>query len=63
MVLGTLNIPNVIVTLLEKTGAKRPFGMTVPEVAALYLSDEAIQTRLRLLMDSLRPGKTPGGRE
>jgi len=57
LLMGAISIPNAVVTLLEKAEAKRPFGMTLKEVKRIFLSDEAIATRLDLILLALTPGK------
>lgn len=51
--LGTINVPGLMLTLLEEHGAGRPFGRTLPEVEKDLLSDDAIETRLDLVMAAL----------
>ena len=51
--MGGMGVPNLVVTLLERGGAKRPFGMTLPELSDLMLSDEAIARRVDLILAGL----------
>lgn len=57
--MGCVNAPGLMLTLMEEHGAVRPFGRTLPQVEKELLSDEAIETRLDLVMAALAaPGKS-----
>lgn len=52
-VMGSVSTPNLVITLLETHGAKRPFGRPLSEVSGQLLSDEAIETRLDMVLAGL----------
>lgn len=57
--MGAVSTPNLVVTLLETHGAKRPLGRTMRELEMEILSDEAIETRIDMVLAGLaRPGRT-----
>lgn len=51
--MGAVSTPNLVVTLLETHGAKRPFGRSMRELSDRLLSDEAIETRLDMVLAGL----------
>ncbi|OGS05810.1 MAG: hypothetical protein A3G41_07810 [Elusimicrobia bacterium RIFCSPLOWO2_12_FULL_59_9] len=52
--LGGMGVPNLLVSLLETAGAQRPMGMSLIQLEAALLSDEAIKLRAKLLLGALR---------
>jgi AcrR family transcriptional regulator len=57
--MGGVGVPNLVITLMERAGAKRPFGTPMPELTELMLSDEAIALRIEIILAGLA---APGGR-
>jgi len=56
--MGGMGVPNLVVTMMERAGAKRPFGRTLAELSDLMLSDEAITMRVEIILAGLAaPGK------
>lgn len=55
--LGGVNLPSLILTLLERAGAKKPFGMSVMDLEQVWLSDEGLGERVNLLLGALAPIK------
>ena len=54
---GSLAAPAMMVTGLEKTGAKSALGMSLPRLNDALLSDKTIELRVNLLMRALKPTK------
>ncbi len=57
--MAAINGPGILLTLLEEHGARRPFGRSVAALQRELLSDEAIETRLDMLLAAL---SAPQGR-
>lgn len=51
--MGGVGVPNAVVTLLERAGARRPFGRPMAVMEDLFLSDEAIAARVDLILSGL----------
>ena len=54
---GSLAAPAMMVTGLEKTGAKSALGMSLPRLNDALLSDKTLELRVNLLMRALKPAK------
>lgn len=54
--LGGMGVPNMIVALLERARARRPFGMNLAGARESLVSDKVIAARAAVLIGSLRPG-------
>ena len=53
----TVNLPNFMTELLERSDAKKPFGRPLKEVRTLFATDEAIQQRLELALSAITKRK------
>jgi AcrR family transcriptional regulator len=53
--LGTLGSPNAVVAMIERAGARRPFGRPVGEFRDAMLSEEAVDLRVELVLTALAP--------
>ncbi|OGR82340.1 MAG: hypothetical protein A3J74_08565 [Elusimicrobia bacterium RIFCSPHIGHO2_02_FULL_57_9] len=54
--MGGIFGPNCVVSMLERAGARRPFGLSMKELSNLFLSDGAVEARMGLLMGALKAG-------
>ena len=57
--MGALNTPGLMLTLLEGHDARRPFGRPPKQVEGMLLSDAAIESRLDLVMAALAAPRKP----
>jgi AcrR family transcriptional regulator len=53
--MGTLSTPNCVVSVLKRAGTERPFGMTLPQLEKVFLSDDALALRIDLALKGLQP--------
>jgi hypothetical protein len=53
--LGATAMPNVAVGVIEKSSAKKPFGLPLAEFLPLLISDKAIAVRVDLALAALSP--------
>ncbi len=51
--LGATAMPNVAMGIIEKAAAKRPFGLTLPELFSVFISDKAIAARVDMALAAL----------
>jgi len=51
--MGGIGVPNLMITMLERAGAKRAFEMAPEELEALMLSDQALEQRTELIISVL----------
>lgn len=51
--IGGVNVEFMAYTMLERGGAKRPFGMTLDRLGEMWMSDRAIAQRVDLLLAGL----------
>ncbi|MCX5794851.1 MAG: TetR family transcriptional regulator [Elusimicrobia bacterium] len=51
--LGATAMPNVALGIIEKSAAKTPFGLTLPELFPVFASDQAIAARVDLALAAL----------
>jgi AcrR family transcriptional regulator len=51
--MGGIGAPNLMITMLERAGAKRAFEMAPEELEALMLSDQALEQRTELIISVL----------
>ena len=52
---GSIAFPNAVMEIIDKSGAKKPLGITREELAEQLLSDEAIDSRAELVIRALTP--------
>ena len=55
--MGSMCLPNVIVTSMERNGVRRLAGRPLAEVAAALLSDELIEARADMVLAGLAAGR------
>lgn len=60
--LGGMGVPNLVVSLLEKSKARRPFGMSPASARESLVSDSVITARARLLIGALKSSAGSGRR-
>ena len=53
--LGATAMPNVAMGIIEKSAAKRPFGVTLPKLLPVFISDKAIAARVDMALAALAP--------
>jgi hypothetical protein len=51
-----MGLPNILVTALERNGARSVGGRPLKDFAAAFLSDAAIETRADMVLAALAPG-------
>ena len=51
--MGVLGAPNLMITMLERVGARRAFGLTPPRLERLALGDRALGRRADLILSAL----------
>jgi len=57
--MGTMALPNVAVTAMERNGLKRVLGRPFKDFAAELLSDEMIEARADMVLAGLAPVRRP----
>ena len=57
--MGGIGVPNLMITMLERVGAKRAFDMAPKDLESLMLSDQALTQRAELIVSVL---SVKGGR-
>ena len=51
--LGATAMPNLAMGIIEKAAAKKPFGLTLPELLPVFISDKAIAARVDMALAAL----------
>lgn len=53
LAMGGMGVPNLVITMLERVGARRAFDMSPKDLEALMLSDQALEQRAVLIVSAL----------